>query len=159
MSNRTEGTAQVAGRLQILPVAVARLGYDADCNLWPHNDIHPLLSYFTEVGIGTIRDEREAITWFRKAAEHGDKRAITRLRTLTSKSGNVHAAESYASSPTPKSPTFGGRGSNLRHAGRRLTSFGMTNNPSAQSQSESDQDAPTHGQKAGKKADGDCVVS
>lgn len=38
--------------------------------------------YFTEVGIGTIKDEREAIQWFTKAAEHGDKRAITRLRTL-----------------------------------------------------------------------------
>ncbi|KDE04292.1 hypothetical protein MVLG_05250 [Microbotryum lychnidis-dioicae p1A1 Lamole] len=32
------------------------------------------------MGIGTYRDAREAIDWFRKAAGHGDKRAIDRLR-------------------------------------------------------------------------------
>ncbi|BGP46466.1 Chitin synthase 4 [Rhodotorula kratochvilovae] len=36
--------------------------------------------YFTEVGIGTYRDERDALAWFRKAAAHGDKRAMDRLR-------------------------------------------------------------------------------
>ncbi|SCV74085.1 BQ2448_6517 [Microbotryum intermedium] len=32
------------------------------------------------MGIGTYKDAREAIDWFRKAAGHGDKRAIDRLR-------------------------------------------------------------------------------
>ncbi|GAA5974231.1 hypothetical protein JCM11641_003342 [Rhodosporidiobolus odoratus] len=36
--------------------------------------------YFTEVGIGTYKDERDATEWFRKAAAHGDKRAQERLR-------------------------------------------------------------------------------
>lgn len=35
---------------------------------------------YKKVGIGTIRDERAAIEWFRKAAEHGDKRAKERLK-------------------------------------------------------------------------------
>ncbi|KAH9824211.1 hypothetical protein DFH28DRAFT_1162551 [Melampsora americana] len=38
------------------------------------------IGYFTEVGIGTKRNERDAIDWFRKAAEHGDKRAMERLK-------------------------------------------------------------------------------
>jgi len=38
------------------------------------------VGYFTEVGIGTPRDPRDAMNWFRKAAQHGDKRAIQRLR-------------------------------------------------------------------------------
>ncbi|BGO89991.1 hypothetical protein NBRC10512_001976 [Rhodotorula toruloides] len=36
--------------------------------------------YFTEIGIGTYKDQREALEWFRKAASHGDKRAQDRLR-------------------------------------------------------------------------------
>ncbi|KWU44095.1 HCP-like protein, partial [Rhodotorula sp. JG-1b] len=36
--------------------------------------------YFTEVGIGTHKDQREALDWFRKAAAQGDKRAQDRLR-------------------------------------------------------------------------------
>ncbi|GAA5834987.1 hypothetical protein JCM9279_007166 [Rhodotorula babjevae] len=38
------------------------------------------VGYFSEVGIGTYRDEREALEWFRQAASHGDKRAMDRLR-------------------------------------------------------------------------------
>ncbi|KAA1106612.1 hypothetical protein PGT21_036588 [Puccinia graminis f. sp. tritici] len=38
------------------------------------------VGYFTEVGVGTTRDEREAQRWFRSAAEHGDKRAKERLK-------------------------------------------------------------------------------
>ncbi|GEM07049.1 sel1-like and Tetratricopeptide-like helical domain containing protein [Rhodotorula toruloides] len=36
--------------------------------------------YFTEIGIGTCKDQREALEWFRKAALHGDKRAQDRFR-------------------------------------------------------------------------------
>jgi TPR repeat protein len=32
------------------------------------------------VGIGTPRDMREALDWFRRAAELGDKRAVARLK-------------------------------------------------------------------------------
>jgi TPR repeat protein len=59
-----------------------------------------VFSYFTEVGIGTIRDERDAISWFKKAAEHGDKRAITRLKTL-----GVNFESPDVLSPTKRSPS------------------------------------------------------
>ena len=35
---------------------------------------------FAQSGIGTYQDAREALEWFRKAASHGDKRALDRLR-------------------------------------------------------------------------------
>ncbi|KAG0169502.1 hypothetical protein DFQ28_002291 [Apophysomyces sp. BC1034] len=38
------------------------------------------VGYFSEVGIGTSKNNEEAMTWYRKAAEHGDKRAIQRLQ-------------------------------------------------------------------------------
>lgn len=38
------------------------------------------VGYFTESGIGTYQDQREALDWFRLAASHGDKRALDRLR-------------------------------------------------------------------------------
>ncbi|KAI7961978.1 hypothetical protein MJO28_000072 [Puccinia striiformis f. sp. tritici] len=40
------------------------------------------VGYFTEVGVGTNRDEREAQRWFMSAAEHGDKRAKDRLKNV-----------------------------------------------------------------------------
>ncbi|KAL9537315.1 hypothetical protein MBANPS3_011889 [Mucor bainieri] len=38
------------------------------------------VGYFSEMGIGTDKDENTAMEWYRKAAEHGEKRAIQRLR-------------------------------------------------------------------------------
>ncbi|KAI9275513.1 hypothetical protein BDA99DRAFT_495660 [Phascolomyces articulosus] len=38
------------------------------------------VGYFTEVGIGTVKNAQEAMVWYKKAAEHGDKRAIQRLQ-------------------------------------------------------------------------------
>lgn len=38
------------------------------------------IGYFTEMGIGTLQDQEEAIKWYEKAAVHGDKRAIERLQ-------------------------------------------------------------------------------
>jgi TPR repeat protein len=32
------------------------------------------------MGVGTPRDLRESLDWFRRAAELGDKRAVTRLK-------------------------------------------------------------------------------
>ncbi|KAI7904120.1 uncharacterized protein BX663DRAFT_504034 [Cokeromyces recurvatus] len=38
------------------------------------------VGYFTEVGIGVTKNPTEAMEWYKKAAEHGDKRAIQRLQ-------------------------------------------------------------------------------
>ena len=117
-------------------------------------------SYFTEVGIGTHRDESESIAWFRKAAEHGDKRAITRLRTLTK------GAENYPSPPT--SPTYShgymadppasksdanGTNGNAKDGkrSRRATLLGMSNGNAA--------NGTTANGKGGKKTEGDCIIS
>ncbi|GAA6000147.1 hypothetical protein JCM10207_007878 [Rhodosporidiobolus poonsookiae] len=59
--------------------------------------------YFTEVGIGTYKDEREALDWFRKAAAHGDKRAQDRLRMGGHPVPPVEKAK--RSSPQPPAPT------------------------------------------------------
>ncbi|EPQ25917.1 uncharacterized protein PFL1_06591 [Pseudozyma flocculosa PF-1] len=40
------------------------------------------VGYFTEMGIGTVKDVAEAKAWYRSAAEHGDKRANQRLAAL-----------------------------------------------------------------------------
>ncbi|KAF3919835.1 hypothetical protein ABW20_dc0110366 [Dactylellina cionopaga] len=40
------------------------------------------VGYFTEMGIGCIRDEVGANTWYVRAAEQGDERAKLRLRTI-----------------------------------------------------------------------------
>ncbi|EWC45263.1 hypothetical protein DRE_05990 [Drechslerella stenobrocha 248] len=42
------------------------------------------IGYFTEMGIGCIRDEVGANTWYVRAAEHGDERAVSRLRAIES---------------------------------------------------------------------------
>ncbi|PWN23200.1 HCP-like protein [Microstroma glucosiphilum] len=40
------------------------------------------VGYFTEMGIGTVKDIKEAKAWFSRAAEHGDHRANQRLTHL-----------------------------------------------------------------------------
>lgn len=40
------------------------------------------VGYFTEMGIGTVKDLKEAKEWYKRAAEHGDKRANQRLASL-----------------------------------------------------------------------------
>jgi len=135
---------------------------DTEAYLWAKKAAEQGLSkaeyavgYFTEVGIGTHRDEREALQWFRKAADHGDKRAIARLRSLT------NGAENYPSPPTsPVSPngSVGNRLSTL-HPGkegkrsRRATLLGMSN---AQNGAAGQQAGAG---KTGKKADGDCIIA
>ncbi|KAL8286511.1 hypothetical protein RQP46_004528 [Phenoliferia psychrophenolica] len=57
------------------------------------------VGYFTEVGIGTHKDDREALEWFRKAADQGDKRALDRLRMATA------AAQRARDGPPPPSTT------------------------------------------------------
>lgn len=48
------------------------------------------VGYFTEMGIGCRRDPLEANVWYVKAAEHGDQRAVARLKI-------IHEAASGAS--------------------------------------------------------------
>ncbi|KAI8638646.1 hypothetical protein BD408DRAFT_422742 [Parasitella parasitica] len=38
------------------------------------------VGYFSEMGIGTIKNENTAMEWYRKAADHGEKRASQRLQ-------------------------------------------------------------------------------
>ncbi|KAE8267657.1 hypothetical protein A4X09_0g4694 [Tilletia walkeri] len=45
------------------------------------------VGYFTEMGIGTVRDLTEAKAWYKRAQEHGDKRANQRLAALGSSNG------------------------------------------------------------------------
>lgn len=148
------------------------------CDVLPSPSVadlaRPVHRYFTEVGIGTHRDEREALQWFRRAAEHGDKRAIARLRSLT------NGAENYPSPPTsPTSPTSGSRGGASRnsslHPGqgrksRRATLLGMTNggskekdnnntNATAAAPHATPNGTPVPIGKSSKKADGDCVIA
>ncbi|KAG2196351.1 hypothetical protein INT47_010786 [Mucor saturninus] len=40
------------------------------------------VGYFTEMGIGTTKDEHAAMQWYEKAAHHGEKRAIQRLKPM-----------------------------------------------------------------------------
>jgi TPR repeat protein len=49
------------------------------------------VGYFTEMGIGALKDENNAMQWYQKAAQHGEKRAIQRLQphTLRGVSDNI----------------------------------------------------------------------
>lgn len=38
------------------------------------------VGYFTETGIGCVKSQAEAMQWYKRAAEHGDKRAMQRLQ-------------------------------------------------------------------------------
>lgn len=40
------------------------------------------VGYFTEMGIGTVKDIGEARAWYKRAADHGDKRANQRIAAL-----------------------------------------------------------------------------
>ncbi|KAI8365279.1 uncharacterized protein BYT42DRAFT_589431 [Radiomyces spectabilis] len=44
------------------------------------------IGYFTEVGIGCIKDSEAAMHWYHQAAAHGDQRAIQRLQGQSSES-------------------------------------------------------------------------
>ncbi|KAL0096875.1 hypothetical protein J3Q64DRAFT_1812304 [Phycomyces blakesleeanus] len=45
---------------------------------WPRAEY--TLGYFYETGVGTRRDLKEAMVWYRKAADHGEKHALKRLQ-------------------------------------------------------------------------------
>ncbi|KAI9301911.1 hypothetical protein BJ944DRAFT_270737 [Cunninghamella echinulata] len=60
---------------------------DSDAYIWAKRAAEKELpkaeyavGYFTEVGIGINKNIEEAMVWYKKAAEHGDKRAIQRLQ-------------------------------------------------------------------------------
>ncbi len=46
------------------------------------------VGYFTEMGIGTVKDINEAKAWYKRAADHGDKRANQRIAALQGRGGN-----------------------------------------------------------------------
>lgn len=56
------------------------------------------IGYFSEMGIGTTKDENAAMSWYRKAAEHGEKRAIQRLQPTTPPTTNT---KKYTNKPLP----------------------------------------------------------
>ncbi|KAK4058444.1 Chitin synthase 4 [Microbotryomycetes sp. JL221] len=69
------------------------------------------VGYFTEMGIGTHQDTREALDWFRKAASHGDKRAQEKLRMSGLPSRNQQQQQdrnpkSNASPPVPSKQVY-----------------------------------------------------
>lgn len=75
------------------------------------------VGYFSEVGIGTYRDEREALEYFRKAASHGDKRAMDRLRIAGQPLPPVvgpNAASQPQRRPSPVNGTVNGGGGAAR---------------------------------------------
>ncbi|KAJ1018934.1 hypothetical protein NDA16_004737 [Ustilago loliicola] len=45
------------------------------------------VGYFTEMGIGTVKDLAEARAWYKRAADHGDKRANQRIAALQGRGG------------------------------------------------------------------------
>lgn len=77
--------------------------------------------YFTEVGIGTHKDQREALDWFRQAAAQGDKRAQDRLRMAGQQLPPV-AKPSKRNSPTTTTIDLPPTSSlHLQSKGRRLS--------------------------------------
>jgi TPR repeat protein len=143
--------------------------------------------YFTEVGIGCIKDERDAIHWFRKAAEHGDKRAITRLRTLgvntdnlaqpptsprdaktsTGRKGyrissaNVKPATGHIAAGTPDQarPSEGVNGKENKRRSRRNTLPGLMGMTNKEERPPLPDGAQQQQATNGKKGDGDCIIS
>lgn len=75
---------------------------DTEAYLWAKKAAEAGLSkaeyavgYFTEVGVGTTRNEREALRWFMSAAEHGDKRAKDRLKNVIGRAENPTTTETH----------------------------------------------------------------
>ncbi|KAI5799025.1 hypothetical protein EDC01DRAFT_613447 [Geopyxis carbonaria] len=62
------------------------------------------VGYFTEMGIGCRRDPLEANVWYVKAADHGDERAVARLKIINeaASGGNTNMKKSKKSSTSTK---------------------------------------------------------
>ena len=120
------------------------------------------VSYFTEVGIGTLRDEREAISWFRRAAEHGDKRANTRLRTLTNGAGAGAGAapEAHPSHSNPPSSSHPAASSGPGSAPRASSVIVQSQMKKSRRRASSVQSSghASLGNGTGRKSEGDCLV-
>ncbi|KAF3905560.1 hypothetical protein AA313_de0205468 [Arthrobotrys entomopaga] len=61
------------------------------------------VGYFTEMGIGCMRDEVGANTWYVRAAEHGEERAKLRLRTIEAAMHN--SVDKLSKAKKPKQTT------------------------------------------------------
>ncbi|SNX85023.1 related to SKT5 - protoplast regeneration and killer toxin resistance protein [Melanopsichium pennsylvanicum] len=57
------------------------------------------VGYFTEMGIGTVKDINEARAWYKRAADHGDKRANQRIAALQGRGGPTGLAGIGALNP------------------------------------------------------------
>ncbi|KAJ1600401.1 hypothetical protein NDA14_007857 [Ustilago hordei] len=57
------------------------------------------VGYFTEMGIGTVKDLAEAKAWYKRAADHGDKRANQRVAALQGHGGPTGLADANAAAP------------------------------------------------------------
>lgn len=59
------------------------------------------VGYFTEMGIGTVKDIGEARAWYKRAADHGDKRANQRIAALQGRGGPTSLAGVGAGAQLP----------------------------------------------------------
>ncbi|GAC95170.1 hypothetical protein PHSY_002745 [Pseudozyma hubeiensis SY62] len=59
------------------------------------------VGYFTEMGIGTVKDIGEARAWYKRAADHGDKRANQRVAALQGRGGPTSLAGVGAGAQAP----------------------------------------------------------
>lgn len=65
------------------------------------------VGYFTEMGIGTLKDENGAMKWYEKAAQHGEKRAIQRLKPAAARPNiNANTSDKRLSFLSNKEPSF-----------------------------------------------------
>lgn len=60
------------------------------------------VGYFTEMGIGTLKDENNALQWYQKAAQHGEKRAIQRLNPASFDDSTTNATSQHKKKSTNK---------------------------------------------------------
>lgn len=59
------------------------------------------IGFFTEMGFGCRRDPLEANVWYVRASDHGDERAMARLRVIReAETGNSELANGNGNSST-----------------------------------------------------------
>ncbi|KDN37675.1 hypothetical protein K437DRAFT_35975 [Tilletiaria anomala UBC 951] len=83
------------------------------------------VGYFTEMGIGTVKDLRDAKSWYKLAAEHGDRRANQRIGALSrmSASGLGPAAKRASQQVPLPAPPVEQRPSQPRNFDPRLSQW------------------------------------
>ena len=127
-----------------------------------YDDLTIRLSYFCETGIGTARDEREAILWFKRAAQHGDKRAFTRLRTLgiySEGDPSMPSTPALSAAPrSPMSPTTPGGFSNGRPSAHASPHDAPMPRKGSAAVNGSGPVSALHGKHPRRRSDADCII-